>query len=335
MVVHLGSDPPPMSPQSETPRLGRRRRFARRVRRVAPVVAARREYRFVAGPLRWLYNGYNRANAGDLAAAVAFNALVVIVPMLLLFASIGGIALREERLLTNFVHAVLWALPQDQALEAVQAILAARRQTPWLGALSLLGFVWVGANFVSCLARGMNRVYSVPNRRFVHQRPRDFLLVLVFAVLFLTASVAATLPALFVGRGRELNVFFENSAFTSGLVQLASYGVSILSAAVLFLVIYRILPNAGQKLRNTWPGTLVAALLLVVLLQAFPFYIRLVGGTNRYGQFFGFVPLLVVWFYALAHLLLFGAYVNASYRSRCRTLGEIAGVAVPGCDLDE
>lgn len=332
MVVHLGSEGPPA--QEAGPRLGRRRRVAHRVRGAAPALTARREYRLVAGPLGWLYRGYNRANAGDLAAAVAFNALVVIVPMLLLFVSIGGVALRQERILTDFVHAVLWALPKDQALEAVRAVLAARQQSPWLGALSLLGFIWVGTNFVSCLARGMNRVYGVPDRRFVHQRPRDFLLVLLFALLFLTASLAATLPAFFIGRGQDLNIFFENSAFTSGLVQIASYGVSILAATVLFLVIYRFLPNAGQKLRDTWPGTLVAALLLVVLLQVFPFYIRFVGGTNRYGQYFVFIPLIVVWFYALAHLLLFGAYVNASFTSHCRRRGEIAGVAVPGCERD-
>lgn len=332
MVVPLGSDEPT---QSIAPRVRRRRVISRRVRAAGPAVTARREYRLIAGPVGWLINGYQRANAGDLAAAVAFNALVAIVPMLLLLVSVGGLALKQERLMVDFVHAVLWALPQDQAIEAVRAVIAAKQRTPWLAAVSIVGFAWVGANFVSSLARGMNRVYGVANRRFVHQRPRDFLLVLVFALLFILASVAATVPAFFIGRESELNVFFRNSAFASGIVQLVSYGVSIVAATVLFLVIYRVLPNAGQKLRDVWPGTIVAALLLVILLQAFPAYIRAVGGTNRYGQFFGFIPLLVVWFYALAHLLLFGAYVNASFRSHCRRRGEIAGLAVPGCDLDE
>jgi len=301
---------------------------------VTPAVTKRREYRLLARPVGWLIRGYQRANAGDLAAAVAYNALVATVPMLLLLVSVGGLALQQERVMVDAVHAVVWALPQEQAVEAVRAVLAARQQTPWLAGFSLVGFAWVGANFVSSLARGMNRIYGVPNRRFVHQRGRDFFLVLIFAVLFIGTSVAATLPAFFVGR-QEFNVFFENVAFASGLVQLASYGVSIVAATGLFLVIYRLLPNAGQRLRDIWPGTLVAALLLVLLLQVFPLYIRLVGGANRFGQFFGFVPLLVVWFSVLAHLLLFGAYVNASFRSHCRRRGEIGGVAVPGCAREE
>jgi len=327
VAVHLGSD----APTSKAAPAGRRRLVTRRVRAAAPAVAARREYRWLAGPIGWMYRGYQRANAGDLAAAIAFNALVAVVPMLLLFASVGGAVLRQEGVLIEFLHAVVWAVPDDQAAEAVQAVLAAKQRSPWLAGLSLVGFLWVGTNFVSSLARGMNRVYGVPNRRFVRQRPRDFLLVLFFAVLFILASVAATVPAFFVGRA-DLPLFFRYSAFASGLVQIASYAVSIVAATILFLVVYRVLPNAGQKLRDIWPGTLVAALLLVLLLQAFPVYIRLVGGTNRYGQFFGFVPLLVIWFYALAHLLLFGAYVNASFRSHCQRCGEIAGLAVPGCD---
>ena len=44
----------------------------------------------------WLYRGYRTANAGDLAAAVAFNALVALVPTALLLLSIAGFLLRNN-----------------------------------------------------------------------------------------------------------------------------------------------------------------------------------------------------------------------------------------------
>jgi uncharacterized BrkB/YihY/UPF0761 family membrane protein len=40
----------------------------------------------------------------------------------------------------------------------------------------------------------------------------------------------------------------------------------------------------------------------------------LLGGANRYGAAFGLLTLLVAWFYLLAHVLLFGTYVNATYQ---------------------
>jgi uncharacterized BrkB/YihY/UPF0761 family membrane protein len=50
--------------------------------------------------------------------------------------------------------------------------------------------------------------------------------------------------------------------------------------------------------------------------QAFPLYLRLTGGVNRFGVVLGLVSLLVAWFTALAHVLLFGCYVNVSLQQR-------------------
>jgi uncharacterized BrkB/YihY/UPF0761 family membrane protein len=60
----------------------------------------------------------------------------------------------------------------------------------------------------------------------------------------------------------------------------------------------------------------VAGGLFVLLGQAFPLYLRLIGGVNRFGAAFGLLTLLVAWFAVLAHLLLFGCYVNVTYRRR-------------------
>lgn len=306
----------------------RRRRVPARPVQLPPG-AARRGSRAVLSVPAWMLRGYQSANAGDLAAAVAFNALVSIIPVFLLLVSIGGLALQTDRLLITFIHAIFWALPQDETEAALTVVLGARRNSSWFGAVSLLGFAWVGANFVSCLARSMNKIYGVPNRRFVRQRGRDFLVVLVFAVLFLLASVAATLPSLFVGK--ELDVFFDAWALARGRIQILSYAVSILASLGLFLVLYRIVPNAGQKMRDVWPGILAASLLFVLLIQIFPVYLRLAGGMGRYGQAFGFIPIIVGWFYLLAHVLLFGTYVNATFRSHCGKGQGIAGYFPPGC----
>lgn len=317
--------------RSPLPRVVRRRIIVRNHERLGTSETAKRRLRAVLVLPAWMYRGYNATNAGDLAAAVAYNALVAVIPMLLLLVSVGGAALKTDDLLVTFIQAIFWALPAEDTQSALEGALAARRNSPWIGAISLLGFAWVGANFVSCLARCMNRVYGVPNRRFVHQRARDFFVVVAFGVLFLLVSIAATLPSLLLGK--ELNAFFRNLAIASGRVQAISYVVALISSMMLFLVVYRIVPNAGQRLRDVWPGILTAAFLLVLLLQVFPVYLRLVGGVNRYGQFFGFIPLLVGWFYILAHVLLFGTYVNASFRHHCRKGFGVGGFSLPGCQI--
>jgi membrane protein len=264
----------------------------------------------------WLVRGYRAADAGDLATVIAFNGLLALVPTTLLLVSVAGLLLRQDRVLATASEASFWALPQHDTRDALDVLLAARRQSTWLGLVSLLGFVWIGGSFVGALARGMNGVYGVPNRPFVFQRLRAFAVVVVFAVLFVGAVLAATVPTLFVGH--RLSAYFRTWPLAAWTGRIASYGLALLVAALLFLMLYRAVPNAGQRLGDVWPGALVAALLFVGLSQAFPLYLRLAGGVTRYGAVFGLLWLLVTWFYLLAHALLFGTYVNVTY---CRYRG--------------
>ncbi len=309
------------------PPRSRRRRVAARVRpsRVRAHVAQHGKRYALAVPA-WMIRGYQHANAADLAAAVAFNALVAFVPTVLLLISLGGLLLQRDQVLINVIYSVLWALPRDQVQPALETVLKARSNSGWFAVLSLIGFAWIGTNFVSCLARSMNRIYGVRNCGFACEKRRGFLVILAFSVLFILASIAAILPSLFVAK--DLPYYFETWLLADGRVQILGYGVAILSAMALFAVLYRVVPNAGQHAADIWPGIVTAGLLFVLLAQVFPIYLRMVGNYNQYGQAFGFVTLLVTWFYLLAHVVLFGTYVNATYQHqrRCRRIGSAARV---------
>jgi membrane protein len=276
-----------------------------------------RLYDAVAGT--WLVRGYFEAEAGDLAAIIAFRGLVALVPTVLLVVAVAGLFLRQERVMETAILASIWALPPSGARDALDAVLTARRESAWFGFSSAVGFVWIGTSFVTALARGMNRVYGVPNRHVVHQRLRAFAIVVVFAALFVVATLAAAVPTFFVNR--RLGAYFESWTLASWQGQVISYSLALIAATVLFGVLYRAIPNAGQRLDDVWPGSLVGATLFVAMTQAFPLYIRVYGQANRFGAVFGLIWLLVTWFYVLAHVLLFGTYVNATYqrhrRARC------------------
>ncbi|MEO8716098.1 MAG: YihY/virulence factor BrkB family protein [Acetobacteraceae bacterium] len=276
----------------------------------------------------WLVRGYRTAEAGDVAAVIAFRALVALVPTILLVVGVAGAVLRGGQVLQTAILATVWALPASGARDGLDAILTARRESAWFGLSSAVGFAWIGASFVSTLARGMNRVYGVPNRHVVHQRLRGFAVVVVFAVLFAVATIAASLPTLFVGR--RLSVYFATWSLASWRGQLVSYGLAMTAALLLFGVLHRVVPNAGQELGDVWPGTLVGAMVFLALTQAFPLYLRIAARANVYGAAFGLVWLLVTWFHALAHVLLFSTYVNATHLRRRAGRRGVQSAAPPG-----
>ena len=261
----------------------------------------------------WMVHGYRRANAGDLAAAVAFYALAALVPTFLLLVFVAGLFLQRDQVLITAMYTSSWGLPPTAGPDAFQAALSARDNSGWFGALSLLGFAWIGTAFVSCLARSMNRIYGTSNCGYLCEKQRGFFVVVVFATIFLVALISSTVPTLFVAQ--ELPVYFQRWSLVSGVYQAVGYVLAAAASVVLFVVLYRVVPNAGQRVRDIWPGTLVAAVLFVAMAQVFPIYVRMFGVT-RYGAVFGLVTLLVAWFYVFAHVLLFGTFINATYQGR-------------------
>lgn len=277
----------------------------------------RHRWRVAIGQLAtWMIRGYQHANAGDLAAAVAFNAMVALIPTFLLSLAVAGVFLRINQVMMTTKYASFWGLPPGAASDALSAALSTKRSSSWLGALSLAGFAWTGAGFVGCLSRSMNRIYGVPGCGYMCEKRRGFFVIFAFATLFTLALLSSTVPTLFVKQ--DLPAYFETWALAAGWYQALSYGVGFAATAALFGMLYRVVPNAGQGLRDVWPGTLTAAALFVVMAQVFPLYFRARGGGNAYGAVFGLLSLLVAWFYVLAHVLLFGAYVNATHQRRRR-----------------
>lgn len=262
---------------------------------------------------RWMVRGYQRVNATDLASAVAFQALVAVIPMFLLLISIAGLFLRDSSVLQQAILTIAWILPSDASREAFTALFEARQNSGLFGALSLLGFAWVGTGFVSSMARSMNRIYGVPNAGFLKEKQRGFIVILLFAMFFMISSSASIITTFFVGNRDQLPTFFQQWRLASGQAQTLVYAVGFGAAFGLFMTIYRLVPNAGQRLKDVWPGAVISSVLFTMVTLVFPTYLRLLGGANRFGDALALVTLMVAAFYAVAHVILFGCYVNATW----------------------
>ncbi|HWV24321.1 MAG TPA: YihY/virulence factor BrkB family protein [Thermomicrobiales bacterium] len=278
-------------------------------------------YRLLSVP-RWMYRGYTRSNAGDLAASIAYHALIAMVPMFFLLVGVGGLFLKSDAVLHQAVEIIQTVFPAGTgSRDAFEAALDARRNSGLISLVSLMGFAWAGTGLISSMARGMNRVYGVRNASYVKEKQRGFVVIFLFLLFFFIATLASIAPTVLLQR--NLPEALDKWLLSTRFNQIVAYLVAFFSAVMLFLVIYRIVPNARQRLLDVVPGTLAAGLLFVLLTQSFPIYIELVGGVNRYGQLLGLISLIVATLYFLAHIILFGSYINATwqrYRERKRQM---------------
>ena len=263
--------------------------------------------------------GYGRARASDLAAGIAYYALLSVVPTILGLVSIAGLLLRTGEGYRQAVALVAWIVPPELAGEGLQTLPRLRERSGAFGLVSLVGFLWLGSTFFAALGRAMNQVYGVPDRPPLRQRLRGMVGVVAFALLFTASAVAAIVPTVVLGIGEDsMPLGLERWPLFTGLYQVLSYAVAMVMAVLLFGLIFRIAPAAGQRVVDVVPGAVVIGLAFVLLAQVFPFYLRIVRDWNLIGGTAGLLSLVLVWFFILGHLFLFGAYINATWQRHRR-----------------
>lgn len=260
-----------------------------------------------------------RSRANDVAAAIAYYALLSIVPMVLGLVSIVGLVLRTDAGYRQAVELVSWVVPEELAGDSLDALPRLRDQSGTFGVVSLVGFLWVGTTFFSALGRAMNQVYEVPDRHPLRQRARGFVSIVLFAVLFTASVIAAIVPTAVLGIDEtSLPLGLERWPLFSGLYQALSYVAAVLSAIVMFGLIFRLLPAAGQRVGDIIPGAVAIGFVFVVLVQVFPIYLRIVRDWNLVGGTAGLLSLVLLWCYLLGHLFLLGAFFNATWQRHRR-----------------
>jgi membrane protein len=235
-----------------------------------------------------------------LAAMIAYFALLAFVPLLFLALSLVALAGQQSES-SYLIEELRRAFPEssvDRLLEVVRGI---EGQATPLGVIGGIALLWAALGFFSVLESAFNIVYGLPNRPFVRQK----MLVLVLVA----GSLAVIFVALVVG---SVGVELLRNAGVAGAVLSYVYAIAVSTALIfgLLWVLYRLLTNAALTWRETFPGALVATVLLQATFQILPLFLRLTGDELVALQAFGGLVLLLFWLYVMANVLVFGAVVN-------------------------
>ena len=253
------------------------------------------------------YAKWSADRAGDGAILIAWQALLSVFPLILGLLSILGYVLRDPDMRESIVSAIVSQFP-SQVGDLLGFLEETRELGGILGLVSLVGLLWSGSNLFGAMASVFNRFYGVEDRGFVRQRLLAFGMIFVYAVLITVSVFASGISTFLVGVSERVLPFqLPGSALVAGWV------VSFLSAAAMFLALYRIVPNTSLRVRDVWRGTLLASVLVVVLSQAFPLYLGYMGGGFAVYKTLGVFFLMMTWFYFVANVIVLGAELNAFY----------------------
>ena len=272
------------------------------------------------GLLRIGWQKVQEDNVTGLAGMVAYNLLLSTFPLALLALFIAGQVLSSEQLEQSVLDDLRQLFPTATDTTLTRALDRVRDTSSAFGVIALISSIWIGSSFWGALDTAFCRIYHVRCRGWLEQK-RFSVVMLAVVLLFMAATVAVpAIQSLLRSSAEDLPFGLSNVHAVIYVVALAA-GLLLLFAVL--CVIFWAVPNRAVPWRAIWPGAAFATFAIGVIDYAFPFYLANVNSIARFGTTFVFVLIVLIWFYALALIVLIGATINAM-RFELHETGEVA-----------
>ena len=246
-----------------------------------------------------------------MAAGVAYYALFSLFPLVIGMITVFSYFMEPEQIQANISGAIGGFLPGSEQFvqDSIEGILNIRSA---LGLFSFLGLLWSGSAMMGALDRAINRAWDIHNDRpFYIGKPRHILMVISVGIMFPISMSSAAV----VRTAQELpNMNFPVVGFViDNMGYIILQGVSFVLMLVIFLMMYKMVPNTKTYWRYVWPGALVAAILFETSKNLFILYLeRFASYQNVYGSVAPVIVLLF-WAYLSSFFVLMGAELCSEY----------------------
>ena len=240
---------------------------------------------------------YGDDEAGKHAALLAYYGFLSLFPLLLVFVTVLGYALANNRALQRqVIDAAIAQFPiaGTEIADSIKTI-----QGSGIGlVVGILGTLWGGLGITQSAQDAMNAVWNIPRRR----RPNYWLRLArgLGSLLLLAAAIFAATALAQLGTA------------TSGIAgRLLPFAGSLVLNLLLLTVLFQVLTGMPVPWRRLLPGAAVGAVGWSVLQTAGVLIVnRQLAQANLIYGVFAVVIVLLSWMYLSAQLLLYAAELN-------------------------
>lgn len=193
--------------------------------------------------------------------------------------------------------------------------------TWWATAVGIIVLVFTATTVFVTMQNALNRIFGVRAGqlkgfgifKMLRDRILSFALILSMAFILLVSLIV---DALLTSFGDYLKEWI--GAFSTLMVIITSFALPIVVISLLFALLFKFLPDARLRWRDTWFGALLTAVLFALGQYLISFYI----GNSQMASLYdaaGSLLVVMLWVYYTSAIFLFGptfTYVRAKLLNR-------------------
>lgn len=258
-----------------------------------------------------------------LSASLSYYTIFSIAPFLIIIISVVGLVFGKEAVAGKVFYQIKSLIGADAALQ-IQNIIAnvqLKDQGVW-GTVIGLSILLIGATGVFTeIQSSINYMWSIrvkPEKgmlKLVMNRLLSFSLIISIGFILLVSLLLSAVLDLLYDR---MSLLFNNSNFSLPLVYGFNLLVLFIFITILFAIIFKVLPDAIIKWRDSFAGASFTAVLFILG----KFLIGLYIGNSKLGITYGAaasVVVILLWVYYTSIILYLGAEFTKIYS---REIGE-------------
>lgn len=257
-------------------------------------------------------------NSFRLAAALSYNTIFALPPLLLILITAASTFLAEVNWSEKMALQIQGMIGVDGAKEVKQMVDNINRNEAKgiMGAVGIGALVFTATTFFITLQDALNTIWNIKAKpknsilKVVQDRLLSFGLIISISLLMLISfviSAGLTIMTDLLNRYLpDIAVFF---------IQIIDFVFSTGFITCLFALTFKYLPDAVIRWRDVWVGSFLTALLFVIGKYLIGFYLGNSDIASAYGAA-GSVIILLVWIYYSSLIIFFGAEFTQEYADR-------------------
>ena len=247
------------------------------------------------------------------AAQAAYFLIMSFIPFVLFLTAIvqyTPLTYREVR------QAIMSVVPENLQGFVLNIVAEVFSKSAAVLPLSALVALWSSGKGMQALINGLNTIYHV-------KETRNWLVNRIYSMFYMFLFVLALIASLLLlVMGNRIHVLISGYVpFLGNMIGRILGAKTFLVFVMLFLVflvLYRYLPNRRASLKSQVPGAFLTAVAWSVFSYLFSLYFTFFPDFSiMYGSLSTLI-LVMVWLYFCMNFLLYGAEINAYYESQFR-----------------
>jgi len=250
------------------------------------------------------------------SAIIAYYAIFALPGLLVVIMTLGGYFFGREAVNNQVAAQFTSTLGSDTAKQIQDIIIQASRLRNSLIA-TIIGVITILVGATGVFAEfqmALNAIWEVKLDKtksgiwqIIRVRLFSFGLIISISFLLIVSLIVSTLISAF---GSWLTTHFSDSFLL--ILQLLNIGLSFSILAVLFALMFKVLPDSRVKWKHVWIGSFVTAFLFEIGKFALGFYFGKANPGTGYGAA-GSIILIMLWVTYSSMIVLYGAEFTHAY----------------------